>query len=190
MLDLMLGWGKDYLHFVKGYSLLNFILIYLIARYINHFKPKLSQYRIRDYFFIYVLICLFFLVIIYSTYILKPDAVNQLIRLFFYNSPIVIVASICFCLIFTKLDFKSKLVNWVAYSSFGIYLLHQDSLIGDRWMKNFCQSIFITYDIFYYSVVMLGLVIVFFVLAIFIDQIRIFFWRFLTGVFENKCNRR
>ena len=190
LLDLILGWGKDYLHFVKGYSLLNFILIYLIARYINHYKPKWSQYRIRNYFFIYVLICLFLLVFIYSIYILKPDAVNQLIRLFFYNSPIVLVASICFCLIFTKLNFKSKLVNWIAYSSFGIYLPHQDSLIGERWMKRFCQNSFNSHDIFYYSVVMLALVASFFVLAILLDQIRLIIWRFLTGVFENKCNRR
>lgn len=190
VLDLVLGWGKDYLYFVKGYSLLNFILIYLVARYINHFNPIWSKFRIRYYISLYALICLFFLGIIYSTYVLKPDAVYQLIRLFYYNSPIVLVASICFCLIFTRLNFESKLVNWLAFSSFSIYLLHQDPLIGDKWMKPFCQSIFTTHSIVYYSAVMSALVATFFVLAILIDQIRLAFWNILLRLFENKCNRK
>lgn len=190
LLNLILGWVHDYLHFVNGYSFLNFILIYLIARYINHFNPKWSQYKIRNYISLYILICIFFIGIIYLTYALKPDVVNLLIKLFHYNSPIVHAASICFCLIFTKLKFQSKFVNWIAYSSFAIYLLHQDPLIGARWMKQFCQQLFSTHNIFYYSAAMLALTATFFIIAILIDQFRLNLWKIIMKSYKNKCNRK
>jgi len=45
---------------------------------------------------------------------------------YYYNSPILILMSVLFFLIFTTFDFISKSINWIAASVFAVYMVHEN----------------------------------------------------------------
>ena len=176
ILDISLGWMKDYLHFHMVYSLLNFMLIYIIARFINHHRPCWSKHKKIIDLYVYLLSCFSIVSILYLIFFIKPSLLSQGYRIFHYNSPFVIISTISLCLFFTKIQIKSRFVNWMATSCFSVYLLHQDSFVGDRLMKSFCNEMFISNNILVYSMLMIALVAMIYIFAILIDQIRLFLW--------------
>lgn len=51
------------------------------------------------------------------------------VRAFAYNQPMVIVASCALFAAFARVRFVSRAVNWVAASSFAVYLIHKDPYV-------------------------------------------------------------
>lgn len=105
-----------------------------------------------------------------------PSLWHRYGKLFLYNSPIVVISSVYFCLFFTKLNMCSKFINFVGASSFAVYLIHADELVSARYMKDFCNSMFIGHDIWYFSLVMAIMIIALFVVAVILDQPRKWLW--------------
>ena len=44
----------------------------------------------------------------------------------YYSSPLLIVQTICYCLFFESLTIKNKVINYIASTTFGIYLIHDN----------------------------------------------------------------
>ena len=60
-----------------------------------------------------------------------------------YNHPVMVLSSVFFFLAFTRLDFQSKTVNWMAASAFAIYLIHMNFLVKQDYralMGNLYQA--------------------------------------------------
>lgn len=175
LLDIFWGWLKDYLHFNMGYSLINFMLIYSIARYLHLFKPGFMSYKKKYYLLLYFSVCSFLVAINYLAFAINPDFIKHTGFLFFYNSPFVLLASLSMCLFFTKLKIKNKWINKIALSCFAIYLFHMNPIIKIIF-KNICLDCFNNHIIFLHSCFMAVLVIAIFIIAIAIDQIRIYLY--------------
>lgn len=91
-----------------------------------------------------------------------------------YNSPFVIFGAVSLMIYFVKMRLKSiKIINWIAISSFAVYLLHSQQELRKVFI-DIVDCIYIKYNgILCFSMMFLFLVIVF-VLAVFIDKFRIY----------------
>lgn len=94
-----------------------------------------------------------------------------------YTSPFVIAASIALTLYFSKLHYSSKALNWLACSSFSIYLIHMNPLIANHF-KEIMSSVFHMCDsnLLIYSLTTLLLTLIVSILCMCMDKVRIFLW--------------
>lgn len=184
LLDVVLGWGIDYLHFIGGYSLLHFMVIYIVARYINKYRGRAFELDKKYDALFYVVISIATALLLILSYYVVPSVWRHLGRLFTYNSPLVIISSVYLSLFFTKLKIKSKVVNFVGASSFAVYLIHTDYLISDGILMGFCQRLFENHSIYYYSVAMFVLVVGIFIIAVLVDQVRKLIWNRVMPFFS------
>ena len=121
--------GGDLGHFNGGYSTLSFIGLYLLAGYAKRFPNKVTNMPVSACFVLYALLTILMLGLIYH---FKDAIISGGHSIFHYNHPLVILSSFLFFLAFTHMRFRSKAVNWVAASTFAIYLIHDNFLIrGD-----------------------------------------------------------
>lgn len=81
-------------------------------------------------------------------------------------------------LFFSKCSFKNHLVNWIAISSFSVYLLHTHPLVMPIYL-NQIRLLYNSNPLFIASVKIVGFIIVVYVIAIMLDKIRIFISRLL-----------
>lgn len=182
-LDIVLGWGVDLMHIGGGYCLFHLCLIYLIARYIRVYGGKWFTFgKWRD-LWIYLLISVGTAVLIFIMAFVSPAVWRHSGRMFLYNSPLVIIASVYLALFFTKLDFKSKAVNLVGASSFAVFLIHGDPLVAEPYMKPFCNELFFNNNIFYFSIMITLSIIGLFAVAFIVDQVRQWLWGIIQKAF-------
>ncbi len=176
-----------------GYSFYSFVCLYLLARYLNRFGSNFKKYGWKLYIlgtlgsFIFFVIGSFF----------KISNVSILYDIsFWYISPFVMIASIGLFLGFLKIDIRGnfniiKVINKIAISSFAVFLLHGQSYFYD--------NIFIEVNRYFYFQSFNGgiskylalpsiclFLILIYIVAILIDQIRIFLWSKLERVLFKK----
>ena len=182
-MEIMLGWFIDFLKIEGGYTVFHLCFIYLVARYIRVYGGKYFTFdKWRD-LSIYLVISIGTAVIIMLSSYVSPAVWRHSGRMFLYNSPLVLLASIYLALFFTKLDFKSKFVNLVGASSFAVFLIHGDPLIAEPYMRPFCQNLFFNNNIFYFSIIITLSIIALFVVAFFLDQVRQWLWGMIQKAF-------
>ena len=182
-IEIMLVWFIDFVDKDKGYCLLHLSFVYLLARYIKVYGERYFTFdKWRD-LSIYLVISIGTAVIIMLSSYLLPAVWWHSGKMFLYNSPLVLLASIYLSLFFTKLDIKSKAVNIVAASSFAVFLIHGDPLILKPYVKPFCQNLFFNNNIFYFSIMMALLIVALFVVAFLVDQVRQWLWRMIQKAF-------
>lgn len=106
-----------------GYSLLNFIFIYLLGREL-HITPKYTNQNTS--YSIYYLVSL---ILLYgSVYLLKDMEPFVLRRFFAYNNPLILLNAIFFFRMFLNMNIKYN-VKTISIYSFGIYLLHDNPIV-------------------------------------------------------------
>lgn len=182
VLDVVLGWGFYELQFNRGHSLLHFMVIYLIARYIRVYGGRWFKFDKKYDLLIYLLISVLTPVAIMLCSKVAPSLWGHYDRLLRYNSPLVIVSTTYLSLFFTKLKFYSKTVNFIGASCFAVYLIHQDVLMRG-YVIDFCQYWFNNHSLFVYAGVVVLSIVGLFVVAVLVDQLRKWLW----GLIQSRC---
>lgn len=164
-----------------GYSAFSFIGLYLLARYVNVYRPEWSQYSKSRDFFIYSVFslstCAFFLLF---AFLEKPVVISRFMD---YSSPLIIVAALFILLLFSKLSFQNNLINAIAVSCLAVYLQH--FIIFPRFMNIWIKNIANESEGIWMMICITGLLIAFFVMAILIDKVRLFLWnKLLDPIFK------
>lgn len=164
--------GGDLGHFAGGYSTLSFIGLYLLAGVTRRFPNKVTNLPALACFSCYAALTLLMLGLI----ILFKDAIiGGGHSIFHYNHPIVILSSFFFFLAFTHMKIMSKIINWVAASTFAIYLIHDNFLIRGDYQA-------IMNKVYYHFQFPLSFLIVFVAIltvgtgCILIDKVRVLLW--------------
>ncbi len=175
------GWLFDATYEIaNGCSTLSFIGLYLLARYIRLFQPKLVEMPRKRYLLINVFV-VSFITVLYIT----PPYLGILNSTFLGNvwisnvSPLIVLISVFFLLYFANLKFKSLFVNIVAASSFAAFLLHANPNISP-WYLEKCKSWHEEFGILGWGYISL-FVIFLFALSVMIDQLRLCVWRCLSS---------
>lgn len=114
------------IYLVEGKNLVNFLLLYAVGNTIRHEQhriDKLSQSHLLSG-------CLLFNVLLVLGFMFMPFVAGKIWKYSFaYNSPLIIINSVWVFLIFSKLHFTSRFVNWVGGSIFACYLLQCPGLV-------------------------------------------------------------
>lgn len=166
--------GANSTEFDLGYSLMSFSILYLIARYIKLY----GVHKIIEKFSGYLYILATTLLIIAICVCIETNHIGAITQLIAYCNPLVIFSSVCFFLYFEKQNIPSnKLINHIAKSALGILLFHASTLNGSpiwKYWKIQFRNYNNNFDI---SKLVLwgGAIILFFFIAVAVDQIRLYF---------------
>ena len=109
-----------------GKNLINFIFIYQIGYGIRRFQ-ELFQ-RKKKYTPIMMAIMLSIIGICYFIPDKNYTFIHSIVFLYKYNSPFLILLSALIFLTFLNLNIRSQFINYLATSSFSIYLIHEHPL--------------------------------------------------------------
>lgn len=131
--------------FNDGYSLYNFVLLYLIGAYFRIYPLKESYYfkkiSIKKYRIILLIISCFSMLFNYLMFKTSSNLMNisnsfkEIFENFVnealnYENPFVILQAISFFLFFESLNIKSsKVINMIASTTLGIYIIHDNKYI-------------------------------------------------------------
>ncbi|MEE1222287.1 MAG: acyltransferase family protein [Bacteroidaceae bacterium] len=166
--------------FASGYSTMSFIGLYMLARYLHLYPHKLTRMSKRLDLGVFLGIVILQTVVLSGTKVMGLQNVG--FRVFSYESPLVIAASVSLLLFFSKLHFRSKMVNVIGKSSFAVYLLHLHPCICTSFFIPLVRQIYGNHD----GLVCLSLIFLFllggFALAVVIDRIRLWTWNLLSPV--------
>lgn len=170
--------------FGAGYSVLSFIVIYIIGRYIRLYG--VNRYISKYGLMLYILCSAVIGIMAYLQLWLKPGTELWSTN-YAYCNPIVILSSVSFFCFFKDLKFKdNKTVNYLASSTLAILLLHANKTTS-IWMKAIFCGAFANYrGITLYAIWIVGLLAIF-VFSVAVDQIRILTYRLMIkNFFQNK----
>lgn len=173
----------------NGYTLYNFTFLYIIGAYFRLYPLKNSYHfkkmSTKKYRIVLILICFCSMITNYLLYKTSFDlskisnSFNEVFENFNiestnYENPFIILQAVSFFLFFETLNIKnSKIINRIASTTLGIYMIHDNTLIRGniyRWLKINNGPIYSTSFIFY---ILLSAIIIFAVCMI-IDFIRQF----------------
>ena len=173
-----------------GYSAFSFICLYLLGRYIKKYGDAITvgrYFKIRslskgNLLLLFLSIAFLLTFLAYTvTYIGIPIEG----RLFTYTNPLVILESIVLVLLFSKIKFKSSIINRIAFSCLAIYLLHGNELIlrpyYGKWIAQWYSCETTTNFIVRTSFLILAV----FIMAISLDQIRLVLSKIIFS--KSKC---
>lgn len=182
-ISVYLGMLQCDITLIDGKNIANFILIYIIGNSIRVEQNRIASFS--NWFFI----CGFFLL----------NSVLFLLFVFFYNSkisaivwnwsfpyysPFLLVSSVMFFIPFTRFDIHSPAINYIAASTFSIYIIHHQPVILESCLKPFSYSLYDkTVDNVFFCLVMMGLFALFIMMVcVMIDKLLTPFWRVLDKI--------
>ena len=162
----------------NGYSTMSFILLYLIGSYIRKYSMGGGKTKVVAVGMSLYLMMLLPVISSYLGFLDAHYASKYLQHGLAYSNPLIIGVAVCYLLFFLKVEVKSKIINWVAISSFAAFLIHANPNVI-RIFKAFVILQFKSDTLVCY----IGFVAVFvtsiFVASVIIDKIRMFLWNLL-----------
>lgn len=121
-------WGMSFNP--TGYTVMQLLMVYMIARYIRlHCRPVVDSNRRR----VRVVGAAVFLSSTLCTAIWA--AVMPYTLAFAYNSPFVLLSTVSMFMFFLSLKIQSAFINKIAKSAFAVYLIHKNPLIFGNVIK-------------------------------------------------------
>lgn len=171
-------WDNKSLGFEDGYSLIHFILIYMMARMASLYKDQILQIK-RIYWIFGYFICAF---IICICHLLKYSHTWD------YSNPIVVVESFCLFFPFLYKCYYNKWVNWIASSTLAVFIMHTCSPLYTM-LVNIDNYLLINYKYFTYLLFCFLLIVVTFCVCVLYDKARIRLFQPLTDILYEKINK-
>ena len=169
------GWFAHHPSLFDGKNLVNFTYLYMLGHWLRTKVDELGDrnkgMRIK-YIIAYLVLsgCIGF-----ALYFSNERIYDIIKRLCYgYNSPILILMSVLFFMVFTTFEFKSKIVNCIAGSVFAVYCVHEGQyFFRDEWY-GFFEEQYLT-NIKLFPIVLVVACMVLFVLCILLDKVRLLF---------------
>ena len=125
----VLGFVASYMAMTRGDSsmltgknLVNFAFLYYCGRMLSYYKDKWKEWRTGYILIAYISLNL----VLVLGYLYFPCLLQKAIWhfSFSYSSPVLLLNSVLFFMMFGKMQFRSGMINYLASSSLAIYLFH------------------------------------------------------------------
>ena len=168
----------------RGYSILSFCLLYLIARYVRIYgMPKsFRKFGLVIYSCISLLISTALIYAVAAHF--HPRGMDDL--LLRYSNPLVIAASIGLFAFFERLDMSySKVINYVAISCIAVLLFHTSPFCV-QYVTSLFRQLFYNYSGIIVIIGWGGIVLCEFLAAVLVDQVRLQIERLIFRSFSKK----
>lgn len=179
------GWFAQHPSLFDGKNVVNFIFLYMLGHWLRtkivEKTESISRARSRYIMEYLVLAVCLGLALFFSGETMQ----DHLKRLCYgYNSPVLILMSVLFFLIFTTFDFKSKPVNWVAGSVFAVYCIHEAQYFFRAQWYNFFEQQYLSNNGLF-PLVLVGNCLLLYTLCILFDKVRDMITRPLINPLES-----
>lgn len=149
----------------SGYSVIWFLFIYLVGRYIAKYPPQMEFKK---------------LIAVYLLSIMGALGLMWLCRDYGYNSPFIVIESIAFFLIFLKIKIPTcKSINYIASSSLMVFLLHCHPILVNYYKQALVYLNGEYGNGLAFIILLLVFCIIVYSVAIGYDQFRKFIWHFI-----------
>ena len=179
--EFVMDWQVHYANMNGGNNVVSFIALYLLARYLATRESRLSQYSWKHYACAYFVLTLLPCIIGFAgSYFIGSDLGKAQ-----YTSPFVVAASVSLLLMFSKFQFVSKPINYLACSAFAVYLIHI-SPISARYFKQHMTAVYDSMSGALFIPVSIAIAIVLCIACMLIDKVRIYLWSVISRkIFKN-----
>ena len=162
------SWVTGFVNYFEGYSIVMFCGLYLTARYVRIYPVEFIEQKSLQIYFL----CSIFVFVIATMGLWRWGHALRMIR---YDNPVVILAAVSLLQFFSKWQFHSKFINWMATGCFAVYIIHFNPFVfryyreGVLWISGqYCHILFL---------IAMGLfLLLVFVACVLIDKVRIISW--------------
>lgn len=153
-----------------GYSTFSFIGLYLLAGFIKRYMTITPRHG-----------AIIYIVCVLCNILLYPVSLKTPIDIFTYENPIVVLGSVGLFMLFKGIHVShSSVLNYIAKSSFAVFLLHTNPNIGIPVFIPLCKYIFDSYSGAQYLLTIFFTLTLIFVCAIALDYPRRLIWKRLS----------
>lgn len=121
---VLLFWGLEFwfgcimdveeLGYNRGYSVIHFVLMYMIARCIRFYEDDIKKIKRWVWMLGYLL----------STIVIIICFIVGIKWCWDYSNPIVVFSSVCSFLPFLYKTYYNKVINWIASGTLAVYIIH------------------------------------------------------------------
>ena len=174
LVQTLYGWTGSMADFDRGYSVISFVGLYLLARYIRLYGGSIfSLHKWLD-----LAIYIGLSVAVAALYIVAVNVgIEKLAsHIFLYINPLAVLASVFFLLFFSKIELNNRTINYLSRSAFAVYLFHLNAKIWDAF-RDTCYDIYTSNTGSSAFLLVFCFLVSVFIVAIIIDQIRLLCWR-------------
>lgn len=168
--EFVYGWLMNQEHFSDGYSALSFAGLYLLANYIRRYVKGYEKYKSSHYFVAYILVSL----LVAAWIVMQKRFMGRdlFISCIFYDCPFVVLSSLLFFLIFARMKFSNRMVNYLSKSAFAVFLIHAHPLVRPTYI-NIINTLYASETKFVGLGMILGFLILVFCFCILVDKLRL-----------------
>ena len=174
-IEFIFGWITDMGSYIQGYSFISFIGLYLLARYLRQYPDRFSSLAPIQYWGIFLVSSLIPAFLSFFGIAHNLPQFNPI----HYSSLFVILAALALLLAFSKMHFSNRIINWIACSSFSVYLVHFHPIVIPH-LKYGMVSLSDSMNCWTFAISAFGLALLFFVVCVLIDKIRITCWNIIS----------
>lgn len=170
-INITVGWGWGMEFNPTGYTPTQLEMMYMIGRWMKMgMFAGIDYWQRTDRLRLIVLAIVTYIItamgVVYSSMLLEAPMA------FAYNSPLVIVESVAFFMIFVSMKFRSRHVNMLASGAFAVYLIHKSPQVWVGWMKPTVISLWNSLSLLQFSIVAVLLIVGIYVSCAMIDVAR------------------
>lgn len=170
------GWTDSAPEFNYGYSVIAFIGLYLLARYLKMYPVRQLSDR-RLCFSAYLLLSLLLALGVWTLIRVGFHTKHSIPVAFSYINPLVVLSSIALFFSFANTEIPySKTINWLAVSAFSVYIIHINGYVF-RYFKETVWHIYTTFPVFVRSVLILLFLMGVFLICVLLDKVRLTIWK-------------
>lgn len=160
--------------FSSGYSALSFVGLYLLGAAVRRTRREIVRSPFACYFGVSAVAAL----LAFAARRWAPDAAwtpDVDLRFVSLNGPLVLAASTFLFVGFKRLKFTSHAVNYIAPSSFAVYLMHMHPLIRDSYARA-CSYLYENFSTWPYIALICAFIAGVFITAVAVDLLRRWLW--------------
>lgn len=114
-----------------GYCVAQFVYLYVIGGYLRRFVSVDSIQKKR---WVSLALAIVFSLLVGLEANIETFVSHSELKAFYYNNPLVVIASVFFFLFIASFHFHSKVVNWLATGAVAVYLFQEQPYIGYHWL--------------------------------------------------------
>lgn len=148
-----------------GYSLLWFIYLYLMGRYLKQYGIKWLE---RNKWAILV-VCVIIQSVLFYFHLIGTR----------YTNPLILLPAICLILIFKDFTFHNRLINKFSSATLMVYMIHMHPCFIDE-IRAFLSELYACSGYYFYLMEVISLIFVLYVFAFALDSVRLYIWKHLS----------
>lgn len=180
VLSTLFGFLSDQLDVQYGYSIFSFCGIYLLGRYFHLYPEGVERCKTSMLIAIYLGVSLVQSLALFAYGYTSGQSIvaNALTgRFLSYASPLNILTAVALFLAFSRLKLQSRAINWIASSTFAVYLIHCNGrLIG--YYTGYIHGLS-EHPVGVFLGMVAGFILLVFAGSILIDKVRLLLWEWI-----------